>query len=172
MAKKKFLSSDKIVSLSAFLISIGTLFTIVYQTRLIRQQQYASVLPYLEIWQSDNDNERSVNLYNNGIGPAIIKDFKIYFKDSVYAQSLGLFYRNEILDSTSRLKYSRSDMSKGMLLPAGSRWTLISATKEDSIKSLKRLLKEYNPDIEITYSSIYGETWVMRDNGKPPVKLD
>ena len=41
--------TDRIVSLSAMVVGIGSLFIIVYQTHLIRQAQNASVLPYLMI---------------------------------------------------------------------------------------------------------------------------
>jgi hypothetical protein len=45
---KKFWSSEKFLSLLAFLLSIGTFSTFAYQTCLIQKQQYANVLPYLQ----------------------------------------------------------------------------------------------------------------------------
>ncbi len=41
------LDSDKILSLSAMFISICTLVVFLYQTNLIRKQQYMSVYPHL-----------------------------------------------------------------------------------------------------------------------------
>ena len=49
VGKKKFWSSDKFLSLLAFLISLGTFSTFAYQTYLIQKQQYASTMPYLSI---------------------------------------------------------------------------------------------------------------------------
>ena len=55
--KKSFWSSDNLLSLFAFLVSVGTFSTFAYQTYLIQKQQYASMMPYLMI-------ER----YNDGTG--------------------------------------------------------------------------------------------------------
>ncbi len=64
---KKFWNADKIISLSAFVVSIATLLALMYQIRLsgkqnelaqrqqelVRKQQYASVLPYLGTYGRD-----------------------------------------------------------------------------------------------------------------------
>ena len=64
------LNTDRIVSLSAMVVGIGSLFIIIYQTHLIRQAQNASVLPYLMIAiQSDNDGVHVV-VSNAGIAMA------------------------------------------------------------------------------------------------------
>jgi hypothetical protein len=78
------ISSNRIVSISAFLISIGTLVTFVYQTKLMREQQNAAVLPYLEMWYTDTPEKFEINIYNKGLGPAFIQDYKIYKNDSIY----------------------------------------------------------------------------------------
>ena len=43
------INTDRVVSLSAMLIGLGSLFIIVYQTALLREQQAASALPYLMV---------------------------------------------------------------------------------------------------------------------------
>jgi uncharacterized membrane protein len=40
-------NTDKIVSLSAMVVGVGSLVIILFQTRIMREQQRASVLPYL-----------------------------------------------------------------------------------------------------------------------------
>jgi hypothetical protein len=40
------LNTDRVVSLTAMAVGLGSLFIIVYQTALLREQQTASVLPY------------------------------------------------------------------------------------------------------------------------------
>lgn len=60
--------------MTAVLISVGTLLVFLYQTNLVRQQQYMSVLPYLEFQNHDvfsYDNYELI-LKNKGIGPALI----------------------------------------------------------------------------------------------------
>ena len=41
------IDTDRILSLSAMVIGVGSLVVIVYQTHLMRQSQHASVMPYL-----------------------------------------------------------------------------------------------------------------------------
>lgn len=47
--KKRFWNTDKLMSFLAILLSVGTLLVFIYQTNLIRKQQYAAVYPYLEM---------------------------------------------------------------------------------------------------------------------------
>ena len=87
-ARKSFWSSDKLLSLFAFLVSVGTFSTFAYQTYLIQKQQYVSTMPYLMLFlNSDGSGEytqHSISLANNGIGPAFIQDIKIHYRDSIY----------------------------------------------------------------------------------------
>jgi hypothetical protein len=55
---KKSWNAQKLMSFSAFLISIGTFITFAYQTHLIQKQQFRSVLPYLMINRSSGYNEQ------------------------------------------------------------------------------------------------------------------
>jgi len=47
--------TDRIVSISAMLVGVGSLFIVLYQTALLREQAKASVLPYLMIAYSSGD---------------------------------------------------------------------------------------------------------------------
>src|SRR5262245_62249701 len=71
------LDTDRVVSLSAMVIGVGSLFVILYQTHLMRQSQHASVMPYLMIGFTSNSGGVHVNLRNAGIGPALIDDVRI-----------------------------------------------------------------------------------------------
>ena len=46
---KKRLSSEMLIGLTAMIISLSTLIVFVYQTNLIRKQQYMSVYPHLNM---------------------------------------------------------------------------------------------------------------------------
>jgi hypothetical protein len=48
-------NTDRIVSLSAMVVGVGSLVTLAYQAGLTRQTQHASVLPYLYISLVAND---------------------------------------------------------------------------------------------------------------------
>ena len=86
--KKKFWSSDKFLSLLAFLISIGTFFTFAYQTYLIQKQQYANTMPYLSI---ENYRDGTQAYYNYKIGIT-----NIWSRPSLYPRCKNLLQRFRI----------------------------------------------------------------------------
>jgi len=64
--------TDRIVAVCAMLVGLGSLFIVLYQTKLISEQQKASVLPYLMIAYNSGDAGAYVALRNVGLGPARI----------------------------------------------------------------------------------------------------
>ena len=170
-------SSDRWLSMVAIIASLGTLFTIVYQTNLIRKQQYASVLPYLEMWDSNPGREGLSYIYvlkNNGIGPAFIRDVKIHFNDSIYIDDPASFTYRVIKPADSIINYYYNNIKPGTVVPAGERIELVGV-KNDSINA--PLLKKWfsimdNLELEIVYESVYGERWSARGTANEPVKLN
>ena len=66
--KKINWNADKILSISAFVVSIATLLTLLYQVQLaqnqvelVRVEQKASVLPYIEIWPQNQNSKSLLN---------------------------------------------------------------------------------------------------------------
>lgn len=98
MKAPKFLSNiskinaNKVTSMMALLISLGTFSLLFYEINLTREQQYVSVLPYLSISQS-NPSPGNYRIYvvNDGIGPAFIEQVRFlrngetYFGDGFHA---------------------------------------------------------------------------------------
>ena len=170
-------SSDRWISLVAIIASLGTLFTIVYQTELIRKQQYASVLPYLEIWNSwDGDSYRLV-LANNGVGPAFVEQVSIIYADSTYFVDPANFL--PLVAEKDTIKYSYSNLYIGRLIPAGSSINLIQGA--DSLSSMKLwswlansdASRQEHPNLVVAYRSIYEERWKVEQNGaNQPIKLN
>ena len=167
-------SADRFLSIAAMVVSIGTLFTIIYQTNIFRKQQYASVLPYLELWNSSNKDSYRLILVNNGIGPAFIEEVKIHYQDSAYLLDPANFYE-EVISKEDTIRFGHSNIGKGRLIPSGVDIDLV--VSRDSLNSAK--LKSwfsggspYDLDIEITYRSVYGEQWVIRRNkGHSPLQI-
>lgn len=86
---KEFWNTEKIVSFSAVLISIGTLIVLIYQTNLMSQQQRLSVLPYVTMGNMGayTPNSRYM-VFNNGIGPAFVEKIKVKYKGNTYPYDL------------------------------------------------------------------------------------
>ena len=74
----------------------------------MRKQQYASVLPYLEIWLGTNNKDQlfDLRLLNNGIGPAFIEEIRIVHNGQVYPGDPLSFYRTKIIqEDTIRMGF-------------------------------------------------------------------
>jgi len=121
----KKINFDKLITLMAIIVSAATLFMIVYQTNLIQKQQAASVLPYLEVWNTQpNDSTYKLVLVNNGVGPAFIESVSVIYQDSSYPGDLLEFYKKVIIKSDT-IEMGHSNVKKGILIPAGMQRELI-----------------------------------------------
>lgn len=182
--EKKFWNSEKIISLSAFVVSIATLLALMYQIRLsgeqnelVRKEQYASVLPYLEIWPSSRSSTHfSLSIVNNGIGPAFINEVKVVYKGQEYEGDPNTFYYSKIVEIDTIL-FGYGSVGKGHVLRAGEERSLIetNVSRADADK-LKYWFGRPTADgerakVEITYSSVYGERWVTRGIATIPEPL-
>jgi hypothetical protein len=169
----RFWDADKFLSISAMLISVGTFATFIYQTNLIQKQQYASVLPYLEIWNSNPESGKyKLLLVNNGIGPAFIKDIKIHYEGKKYNYDPSIFYEAVLYEKDSA-SFMSSNVFKGQVIPAGERveMVVVNNSIKDASK-LKQVFGNQTAKIEIVYASVYEEKWRIFGMGFAPVKLD
>lgn len=168
------MSADRVVSLTAIIVSLGTLFTIVYQTQLIRKQQYASVLPYIEMWNSNRGDSYSYMLFNNGIGPAFVKEVKVHYGDSTVVGDLAFFTYHVIKPVDSVKNYSYSNIKAGGLIPAGKKIDLISVSNDSVNAAILRkwFSKGDHIQVEVIYESVYKERWSARGMATEPVRLN
>ena len=178
-----FWNSEKLLSLSALLVSLLTLIVFVYQTNLIRKQQYRSVFPYLIL-----SNEASGSLdykylmINQGIGPAMIQSIEVIDSTGTSYESILDYVNTQISDKDSIFFYN-SDIYAGRLIPAGDQIPLFGMVDEtqlrkygvkNTVKGTNRLRTILNSDdliIKITYASIYDERWLL-ESGALPISLD
>jgi hypothetical protein len=58
---------------------LGSLFIIVYQTALLREQQAASALPYVMVGVMANPDRTYIVARNTGVGPALIEEVVIRY---------------------------------------------------------------------------------------------
>ena len=173
--------ADIIIGVSAFLISMATFFVLIYQTQLwqeqnqlARKQQYASVLPYLEIWYNHpNSKNFTLVVGNNGVGPAFIKSVSIQYKGTIFQGDPEQFLSkvlNAEGDTIQHFSFSR--VNPGRVLPAGQEIHLLNI--ENDLKSAQKLKEVFGENIaalDIIYESVYEETWQTKGLGNPPIKL-
>lgn len=184
-------STDRIVSLSAMAVGIGSLFIIMYQTQLTRQAQHASVLPYLMIAINANDDGVYVVLSNTGVGPALIDDVRVRYQGREIESDPYEFYIGLRADAV-RGGLDVNKIMPGRLIPAGVSIQMlgIAGAGERGQMFLGELLRLFEVAevpkswyagvgasgtekavIEITYSSVYGDRWRIRSDRIVPERL-
>ncbi|MEL6971654.1 MAG: hypothetical protein AAFO02_15925 [Bacteroidota bacterium] len=173
--KKKSWSTDRIVSLSAILISFITLVVFIYQTNLMAEQQRLSTMPYLTYSFSGTGTPNfTVFLANDGIGPAFVESMEISYQDSIYEMDLpGFLYSGRIPEMDSIKNVFHSNIMPGQLIPAGRKISVLEVdnSKQDGDR-LHRLLLEMGIHAQLVYRSAYSERWRLSTNNQIPERLD
>jgi len=171
---KPFWNSEKLLSLTAILISVCTLFVFVYQTTLIRQHQYKSVYPHLLFGNSGGGTTKyAFFLANNGIGPAIIKSIEVKSSDGKQFEDVVDYVDSKITAADS-IQYYHSNIFPGRLIPQGEFIEIISHDDGKYRTGHKLIETIYGEGVSITliYESIYGEQWKITHEMPIPEKLD
>ncbi|WP_422359487.1 hypothetical protein [Reichenbachiella sp.] len=165
--------SDKIFSVSAFIISVATLATLVYQSQIMREHQEKTSFPKLELWNNNSDSRYQLELKNTGMGPAILEDIQVIFEDSIYQLDPASFAR--YFKDTLKTSYplGTSSLRKGRVIEPGVRVWPINISY-DSIKShpIANVFRSEKAKVVIRYSSVYQHQWEIVGIGTVPNLLD
>jgi len=166
--KKRFWNTEKLMSFLAIILSVGTLIVFIYQTNLIKKQQYASVYPYLEMgFHGRGTEQMKFVLSNEGVGPAMIKSVQIRQKGEVYEGQFSGFLR----EMTDAEKGDSIQYLAGKMLAVGAHLDLIDCRNAYTSDRMSELISEYEMEVEIEYESIYGERWRIGGGNKIPKKI-
>jgi hypothetical protein len=188
---RKYFNPDKIVGTSAFIISLGTFFALVYQTRISQEQAelgriqfhmaqeqaelnrkalYASMLPNLQLYRSWTSGTYELLLENSGLGPAFVQEVRVLYKEKVYEGDHQQFLEKVILPS-QQIDYVHTNLYKGQVIPAGRKISLVTANNPiHNSDRLSLIFTEKSARVEIIYSSVYEEKWKIVGM-EPPQKI-
>lgn len=164
-------------------ISLVTLIFFIYQTNIMRQQTYLSILPYLAISTSNNqaDHTFSIAIQNQGVGPAIIESAIIRYQGKKYDLADYDDYLFQLLTriDSSLLRIGQADqatLNRGLAIPANTQYKLVRVgpSQEEYERFTQKMLElsEAGLDYEIIYRSIQGQRWVLRDDSDGPEPLN
>ncbi|MEM7486666.1 MAG: hypothetical protein AAF348_15770, partial [Bacteroidota bacterium] len=179
-AKKNSWSTDRIISSSAFFISVVSLIALLYQSylareenKLIQKQQSATVMPYLTQWFDDSEGNHKMVVGNDGVGPAFVKDFNIIINENQNFSNTDdllqeLAKTNKFLDTVN---YLYSTLTIGTLIPANETVEIISFDNSAAFKTFRTILYRNKFDFEITYEDVYGAQWKLRYDEDVPKKI-
>ncbi|MEM6807557.1 MAG: hypothetical protein AAF696_39530 [Bacteroidota bacterium] len=182
--KHTFWTSEKLLSLSALLVSLLTLMVFIYQTTLIRKQQYMAVYPHLKLAHAASGSlDYRFQLSNKGIGPAMIHEIVVSDSNGNVYENMGEFLLTRISIKDSIWPYN-SDIYEGQLIQAGESidlFGLMSVERTDeyayppnTVEGSKKLRTAFNDgefQLKIIYESIYGERWEIKWGELSPEKL-
>ena len=191
MAKKpnlkimKKINADRVVSVSAIVVSVATVIMIFYQTNLMRQEQKSSVMPSLSIGygkQGSNPIKERIYVQNYGLGPAFIEDIMIIDSTGKYNVDLHDYFKK--INSNEGVIGIRH-FFEGLIIPKNEGMTLY-LKRSDSTSQV--ILSNYfdfaytvdgmpsdNPNkaiIEIYYKSVYDDHWMISSDKSIPKKIE
>lgn len=190
MIRKGFWNIEKIVGLTALIVSLLTLIVFVYQTNLLRKQQYMSAYPHLSLMNEKTGTlQYSFSLANYGVGPAFIESVKVSASNDMVYDDI-IHYVEKTMGKQDSIKYAHSNLWVGQLIPANEKINLIQLLDDTTIKDwglvasentvkntldvankLYQILNDNEMDIEIIYSSVYGEKWSIGNHSNVPKKI-
>jgi hypothetical protein len=137
---------------------VATLGVYIYQARIMQSQQHASVWPYIESSHSNVDGFY-LEVQNKGIGPAIIKDARI-FLDSTEVDLNGLF--DELIGKNRKDMPYQTSYVMGRVMAPGESFKVFNVTdpiyahRIDSAYGIRKVR------LEICFCSIYKDCWTSK----------
>ncbi len=163
-----------IISLSALVVSVKQTQIMSEERELMREYSRASVWPRLEFGLSKShghDDGRitkfAFSISNNGVGPAIITDVCVKYKDSIANNWWHLFELQEIPDSIETF-ISNRNLNK-QIIKAGETVEILNLDLNLPLANAFHERLE-GLSLDIYYESIYEEKW--KYNGETTVKLE
>lgn len=157
-----------IISIMAIFMSMGAIFVSLKQTTILKEQQKimasqqeGSVWPHLDVNASVRSDSVSatlnMNIVNNGIGPAILNEFKF---NEEFVNPLDMTGLNDILqkfDLGDALRGIYFDHPNGKTIPSKGDISLIKITMDDPSDSYNKLFQvlEELSDPKYCYESVY-----------------
>jgi hypothetical protein len=143
------------VGIMAIVINIITVSVYMYQAHIMQTQQHASAWPYLEWLPSFNEDTYYVEISNNGIGPAIIKNVDIHLDDKYFPHIDSLFIE---LIGTDYFPHYKSTV-ENRVLPAGKSIRLFQVNSAKWAQQVFDKMRKHEFKLSICYESIYGDAW-------------
>ncbi len=172
---EKGLRLDFAIAVSALLVSFVAAGAAVYQTRVIAQQFSATVWPYISFDRTNSPWSSELDIRNDGLGPAIVRSVAITWDGkneptieavlsaAVAAEPQGMRAARKALAAGTKLAFSTSTPTAGMVIPANSKHMIF---RMDGAL----LVHYYRPALErvglsFCYCSLTGSCWLQKYSG-------
>jgi|GEM_PF-1107165 len=154
---------ELLLGVSATFLSLAALVVSVFQTRIDREQQYASVWPRLAIVREVMDRNFTISIANQGVGPAIVKSIDVEYRGKKYPNLSSLLFQ-----TTGHLNggYYSGDIGNEDVIKAADDVSLFMLVKNDEMLSnkLKDVVTDSLFHLRIRYADVYGNCWELDQN--------
>lgn len=144
--------SNAIVTLAAILVSVCALAVSVYQAKIMRDTQRASVWPFVEVLPSNTQNGAWLGVTNKGVGPAIIKAVHLEVDGQPFQRWQTMF--DELVPADT-LNFVWSSVT-GRVLAPNEEVRAIQLHPEDA-RRVGRIIQQMR--FEVCYCSVYDTCW-------------
>jgi hypothetical protein len=161
-APKRKINVELLLGLSAVFLSASALIVSIVQTTIFKEQQYASVWPYLQSTLSSRSGFYDYVLENKGVGPAIVKRFEYVYQGTSYHKTRPVF---TALFGENTKGVGFTDINKDYVFKPEEAISLLSLDLPDSvIRQISNRWESDSINLKITYADVYGNCWLL-DNG-------
>lgn len=165
--RRSRLHPEMLVGVSAVFIGVCALIVSLYETRLMRQEQRAAVLPIIELMRSHYVTGDDVARYrltlqasNVGIGPARVLDFRVTVDGEPHATWGSAM--QALVGTDQEIDYGQSTIN-GRTLPPDRDVVMFDLSDERYAPSI---LAEFDRlDFEACYCSVFDECWTASYSG-------
>ena len=161
---------EMIIAMASAAIAMLTAIFVAYQAYLSRRHNRVSVRPLLSLrrnqYRSDADSVLNMEytLENNGLGPAIIIDYEIFFEKNLIGSNKNVDDAKKsmvkiIREHFPRIEFQYAIIARNFVINNGSYRELLSLRPEFGHGFKKRDYMEFVEKFRfnINYTSIYGE---------------
>ena len=153
---KRGIRWDATAAVIASLVGLLALIVAGYTAYIQRQQVRAQVWPWLVA--GNNDNERSIEILNKGVGPAIVHSAQVFVDGKPQPDWQHVLSALGTVPHT----YSQSTLNPNVLTP-GEKVPAILFANEDDYKRFKEAAVLRLTLVNICYCSTLDECWMYSD---------
>lgn len=149
---KRRVNLELLLGISATFLSLAALVVSVFQTKIAHEQQKASVWPYLQtniLFSEGETSSLALQLINNCVGPALIKQVDVTYQGKRYDRHWKPFPQ----DNTQNSKAGWRGLLAGMVLKSSEVWDLY---KNEGVFRAEKIANDSTYHLRIIYSDVYG----------------
>ncbi|WP_057940305.1 hypothetical protein [Algoriphagus resistens] len=159
---KRKVNVSLLIGIAAIFLSASALLVSIIQTTILKEQQQASVWPYIQATFMFTKGYYSFGIENKGVGPAIIKDLEYAYIGTNYDNTKKMY---AALFGESYSGVGFTETNKNYVIKSGEGIEMLSVNLPDSlINGIITLWESDAVNLIITYSDVYGNCWKL-DNG-------